>query len=201
MAQLTIFAKRLKEARSQAGLKQRDLAGKASITTASISAYESSDGTKGKNPTLENAKALAEALNVSLDWLCDLKITQTTEKANGCAEDFFANGLIYATEILDEESFIITCDNGGQDNCAVLEFRSREINEFLKNWKMLITLRKNRVMQKDLYDSCLSGIISDFSKKMSARAFQPYGFFEDELIDELFPPDEEKRESDGIPIY
>ena len=79
MEQRTLFAKRLKDARIKAGLTQGELSKKAGMTAASVSAYESSDGTKGKNPSLENAKSLAEALGVSLDWLCGM-----SEKPQDC---------------------------------------------------------------------------------------------------------------------
>ena len=65
----TIFAERLKEARTAAKLTQSELSKKADVAAATISAYESADGTKGKNPSLDNAQKLANALNVSLDWL------------------------------------------------------------------------------------------------------------------------------------
>lgn len=71
-----IFSKRLKEAREKAGLKQSELAKKSGVTSATISAYENSDGNKGKNPSLDNAMKLANALGVSLDWLCGLAVTK-----------------------------------------------------------------------------------------------------------------------------
>lgn len=66
----TIFAQRLKEARTSAKLTQSELCKISGVTAATISAYESADGNKGKNPSLDNALKLAQALNVSLDWLC-----------------------------------------------------------------------------------------------------------------------------------
>lgn len=75
----TVFAERLREARTAAKLTQADLSKKAGVTAATISAYESSDGNKGKNPSLDNALKLASALNVSLDWLCGFSVK--TEKA------------------------------------------------------------------------------------------------------------------------
>lgn len=59
------FAKRLKGARESLNLRQYMLANAAGISPQTISLYE--NGTK--LPTLENAVALAQVLNVSLDWL------------------------------------------------------------------------------------------------------------------------------------
>lgn len=70
------FAKRLREARECNGLKQSELASKAHITPATVSAYELFDeNSTGKKPSLHNAIELAKALNVSLDWLCNLSTT------------------------------------------------------------------------------------------------------------------------------
>lgn len=71
MGDFTIFATRLKKAREKCGLKQNTLATKIGVTAQTISAYEKAENNgKGKNPTLENAVAIANELGVSLDWLC-----------------------------------------------------------------------------------------------------------------------------------
>lgn len=67
------FAKRLKEARSNAGLTQNELANLTNISTIMVSAYENPNAKSGKNPTLSNVFLLASALNVSIDWLCGNK--------------------------------------------------------------------------------------------------------------------------------
>ena len=70
-----LFSERLKEARLTAKLKQTELAKLSGVTAATISAYERADDGKGKNPSLENALKLAQALNVSLDWLCGTTVS------------------------------------------------------------------------------------------------------------------------------
>lgn len=67
------FAKRLKEARSNAGLTQNELANLTNISTIMVSAYENPNAKSGKNPTLSNVFLLASALDVSIDWLCGNK--------------------------------------------------------------------------------------------------------------------------------
>ena len=59
------FSKRLLEARKKLNISQKVLADCVNISPASLSAYEQ----KGKYPTLDVAVRLADALNVSLDWL------------------------------------------------------------------------------------------------------------------------------------
>jgi len=62
-----LFAKRLKEARVELKMTQAKLGKKSGgITTKSISNYENAE----KTPSLDSAYRLAEALGVSIDWLC-----------------------------------------------------------------------------------------------------------------------------------
>lgn len=69
-----IFATRLKEARETLHISQTALAENVELTSASISAYE-----KGiKSPTLDTAKAISEALGVSLGWLIGADETNVT---------------------------------------------------------------------------------------------------------------------------
>ena len=77
---LSVFGKRLKEARTEKKISQKELSALAGVSTVMISSYERSDE-KGGNPSLANAAAIANALNVSLDWLCGLSDvnTNTTE--------------------------------------------------------------------------------------------------------------------------
>lgn len=103
MEQSSVFAKRLKEARLKAGLRQSDLAEKAGVTAASISAYESTDGTKGKNPSLEIAKLIAEALGVSLDWLSGAKTISSEENMN--SNDNLATAIKIIVSLIECEAF------------------------------------------------------------------------------------------------
>jgi transcriptional regulator with XRE-family HTH domain len=62
----SMFTVRLKEMRTERGLTQKELAKQAGMAIASYSGYELGE----KNPPLPSAIRLAQALNVSLDWLC-----------------------------------------------------------------------------------------------------------------------------------
>lgn len=110
MSEKTIFAKRLKEARIKAGMTQADIAAKTNMTAASISAYENADGTKGKNPSLENAKAIAESLGVSLDWLSGANNPVPSEY------DSFASGCVCAYTLI---KLLTMCADSGL--CTITE--------------------------------------------------------------------------------
>ncbi len=62
------FCKRLKKAMRAKGVKNYELAKRACISTVSIAFYR----TGQRLPTLDNAFYIADALGVSLDWLCGL---------------------------------------------------------------------------------------------------------------------------------
>lgn len=65
-----VFAKRLKEARENKGIRQNTLAKAVGVTPQTISGYERKDGLK--TPSLDIAADLARELGVSLDWLLGL---------------------------------------------------------------------------------------------------------------------------------
>jgi transcriptional regulator with XRE-family HTH domain len=60
-----LFSKRLKEVREMRGLSQVDLAKKARLQPTAISHFE----TGGRAPSFDNLRRLADALNVSTDYL------------------------------------------------------------------------------------------------------------------------------------
>lgn len=71
-----LFSERLKETRTSQGLTQKQLAERAKTAPASFASYE-----KGvKTPSLDAALRIAQALNVSLDWLCGYSPTQSVVK-------------------------------------------------------------------------------------------------------------------------
>lgn len=76
---MTLFSKRLKEARTDKNMTQKELSEKSGVSTVMISAYERSNTNSGKNPALNNIYAIATALGVSMDWLCGLTENTTID--------------------------------------------------------------------------------------------------------------------------
>jgi transcriptional regulator with XRE-family HTH domain len=68
-----IFAKRLKEMREMRGLSQAELAKKTRLQPTAISHFE----TQGRAPSFDNLRRLADALNVSTDYLIGRVATAT----------------------------------------------------------------------------------------------------------------------------
>lgn len=76
MSNIVEFAKRMKAQREKHGLTQAQLGEKVGLSTQTISAYEKNVSGRGKTPTLDKAIAIADALGVSLDFLCGADPTE-----------------------------------------------------------------------------------------------------------------------------
>lgn len=72
-----IFAKRLKNIREEKGITQAELAQKVDLQTAAISHFE----TGQRKPSFENLKKLANALNISIDYLMGREIKESGDIA------------------------------------------------------------------------------------------------------------------------
>lgn len=99
---MNIFSKRLKEARNDKNMTQKELSEKSGVSTVMISAYERNNINSGKNPALNNIYAIATVLGVSIDWLCGLSDNYSIEnKANGeiNTKNFFAILVLYCKKM------------------------------------------------------------------------------------------------------
>ena len=79
-----IFSKRLKHIREEKKLSQAELAQKAELQTAAVSHFE----TGQRKPSFDNLKRLADALNVSVDYLLGREIKDSGDIAEKLFRDF-----------------------------------------------------------------------------------------------------------------
>lgn len=202
----TIFAERLKEARTALKITQAELCKKSGVTAATISAYESADGNKGKNPSLDNALKLAQALNVSLDWLCGfnvkytkapiidfLKMLVTLDETTSIAFDdidlldstarFFlpnAYGALSGDEIY--ANHLMCKESGIADEYVayVAVFHNGYIQSFISEWQKMRALYKAHTIDKDLYNLWLNKQYSDIEKQLNGQIISTknYDIFE-----------------------
>lgn len=175
----TIFAQRLKEARASAKLTQAELCKISGVTAATISAYESADGNKGKNPSLDNALKLAQALNVSLDWLCGslvnsnkvqisdflkmlVKLSESVDisidnidLANDNLKKIFPNA---TNQVIDEDFYYdykIDCMNMCKKfeyPVSFVAFGNIILDNFLCEWAKMKDLYKKNTIDESLYN-------------------------------------------------
>lgn len=191
----TIFAERLREARTAAKLTQAQLSMKAGVTAATISAYESADGNKGKNPSLENALKLAQALNVSLDWLCGFSVRTekapivdflkllvtldeytciTFDKVDLLNKDVQAIMKEAYSSLNDDELYMNHCyceENNEREEWNVFAsvFHDYHIERFIREWQKMRELYRSNTIDKDLYNLWLNKQFLDIEKQMNER--------------------------------
>lgn len=184
MSDLTMFAKRLKEAREKKGFTQRDLASKVSVTPASLSSYE-----KGNSvPSLPVVKELAEVCDVSIDWLCggndQSKIPETF------SDVIRLLFLITATPNL--ESNINVYDNSyGNNYTAEISFTNEELITFFCDWEKMKKLHDDDSIDDEVYDLWIEKTLNKYNvnikdaytKKLNHSI--PEGF--DAIADEDIP--------------
>lgn len=152
---LTIFARRMKKAREDKGMKQNELAKAVGVTPTTISAYEKSDNEgNGKKPTLENAKSIAEALGVSIDWLCGITESKSSSYTDFTATDYFKSLITVLMETSSNynETF--------QDGIALT---NPDIIAFSKKISDLIKVYRAGSIPDDLFDVCVDKIINDYN--------------------------------------
>lgn len=171
------FGRRLKQARQQKEWTQKELSEKAGVSQNSLSAYEN----LGKIPSLEVGARIAEALDVSLDWLCGLS------EQTGSIPSMKTYGDVYRmlldinasfpavrarTETLPAQSdptidaeeafdayYGVDANTGDEywvdSSWGILEIRDSRIANFLLGWTELSRLSRERIVQQEVLDAWL----------------------------------------------
>ena len=145
--ELQIFADRLKELRQKLNITQKEFAEKIGITAAALSSYENNI----KNPSIAVAKRIAEAFNVSIDWLCGLsdKISYTNEIAT--------YGDIIRLFLKLEKNLTLYVSPGhyidlNRESLPCICFESSVIQEYLVEWEKMKDLHDSMVIDDDVYN-------------------------------------------------
>lgn len=170
------FAKRLKEAREKKGLRQNKLADDISVAPQTLSAYENAN----KLPTLDNAVALAEKLDVSLDWLLGIeKPDDNKTKTLGDVADLLVNWL--DNSVIDELSVHMEkrfdnidvndarCFDSEygpyiEEKVATIIIRNGLLAKFIDGWGKMLNLLREGTIDRSLYDSFLIGETAKLNK-------------------------------------
>lgn len=170
-----IFAERLREARTAAKLTQLELAKTAGVTAATISAYESTDESKRKNPSLENAVKISNALSVSLDWLCGndsyTQLNETEALLNALMELIFTapnvkleDGPTYDSMITELTiDFPITC----------------KLSEYLHKVLDLKDISDKRILPDDMMTTLKESTVNKY------KGIQFIELMEDDIFDDI----------------
>lgn len=160
MSSLTTFAKRLKEARTKVGLTQAQLAQKAKTTAATISSYESIGGIK--KASLDLVMSLAQALDVSMDWLCGI---DKGELEKGYSTEFTVKEYLYSlVRVVTEMSTRVDEEVSANSNDVYLCFTQKSLSAFVRKIKDLLKVYRAGTLTEDLFITCVDKVVNDYSE-------------------------------------
>ena len=175
MYDISVFAERLIAERKKKKLTQSELAEKAKISAQTVSYYEK--GTK--RPTLENAIAIANALCVSIEYLCGGEVGASPASAPIATVADLVNRIF---EMLPFNCYIIPetyeeeIQVDGDDypewvketiEAISIRFSERDqpkLVEFFKKRKRILDLLNDNVLDRTFYDSWVDGEMQKLSK-------------------------------------
>ena len=161
MENINIFSERLKIARQNAKLTQKQLADMSNVTAATISSYESENGTKV--PALDKVIAIAKALNVSIDWLCGLENKSNDNNEIGFDEVMKALSLLLTIQGVEFEKANSKFISAGEPHSAIMIY-SNIINEFLCEYNRISDFVNDTEYPEYLKDGLKKAVFEKFSK-------------------------------------
>ena len=173
---MTLFSKRLKEARTDKNMTQKELSEKSGVSTVMISAYERSNTNSGKNPALNNIYAIAMALGVSIDWLCGL--TDNTNVDNADTKEITPIEFLHSMYYLVKNCNITSTNTSY--NGIVNYIYEININQncfaydFIEDCQKLKEALQLDILDNEMKQNLINGVIEKYLKKV------------DNNIDELF---------------
>lgn len=177
---MSIFAKRLKIARLQRDIKQKELAEKIGVRSATVSAYENENESKRATPSLENAIAIAKELNVSLDYLCGLEDLKKDETLTGkvraylhalAAVDLFSNSYSVRYDTVSETQQTYEDSKYTEEikwHCIC--FRQDTPGcDFLKGIQQINALRRTGALDDAIHAAVVDSLCDRYAPEMAAQ--------------------------------
>lgn len=168
-----LFANRLKEARNSKNMTQTELSELTGVSLMMISSYENTKTKSGKNPAFNNVYLLANALGVSIDWLCGISDNREPNKGGNISTKDF---LYAVTELVDnsEKVNVKGCTLHG-NLCQSIEFIINSfdsyLSDFIKDYQAVKVLR-NTI--PETYTMLLNTVIEKYSKKDIKKLLTDY---------------------------
>lgn len=155
MNENNIFAMRMKEARLKNEISQAELSRITGIAPATLSSYE-----KGKNPTIDKALNIANALGVSLDWICGNDIEENEPEKIQFSE--IAKMLIFILKIDG-----ISCRFAGKyeivgDPLGYMDIYSEAVINFLADYNRIQSILEDNTYPQYLKDGLIKTIIDKY---------------------------------------
>lgn len=154
MFSTNVFSERLKAARIKKHISQAELAKAVGVSAATISSYETPSG--AKVPSLDKAHAIAEILDISLDWLCGGEDAGKVKITDFNAETYLRSLVVVLTEMTN--SFTDYPENNDGD----ILFTNGAVVRYLKQCDDLLKVYRNGTLTRELYETCVEKIISNY---------------------------------------
>ena len=154
---LTIFASRLREARKKCGLSRAQLADRMGISHQAISYYEADDASIRRSPTLTSVVAAAQALGVSIDWLCGLKDYDTGTSFTNYRD---------IVELIDNLNNFAGWPglSVSQNGLVTLELTDSTIAKFFSDEQKMSALVYSGTIDQSMYNTWLEGRKKELSQ-------------------------------------
>lgn len=182
MEETSLFAQRLRMARTQKNMTQKELAEAIGIKAATISAYENADEKKRIAPSLENAVAIAQTLNISLDHLCGLNVSQESSDK----PYLFLQSLTMAYDVFscDDQITLQECYHQGYidgeyvrhyDGFGIV-FSDDFMEDFFKEWTAIWNLKDKQTIDPDTYDSIVAVLCKKYAEKIKQAQLEELPF-------------------------
>lgn len=163
---MTLFSKRLKEARTDRNMTQKELSEKSGVSTVMISAYERSNVNSGKNPALNNIYAIATVLGVSIDWLCGLTENTTVDNTN--AKELSAKTFLLSLySLVTNSNVVVTNHNYDGEIPCIYEFNICEgchAFAFIEDCEKLKEALKLDILDNEMKQNLINGVIEKYIK-------------------------------------
>lgn len=162
-----IFAKNLKKARENAKMTQAKLAEKADVTSATISAFERLTAEEGKLPTLRVVRKLAEALGISIDWLCGYEVK--------------TNITIAFMTIIKALNPLIEFEQKNESktvaklmfNCDSTDVSATEIRKFLEEYSSVREIERSKLGNNEMIKTLENQLIEKYAHLPGLPDYKP----------------------------
>lgn len=154
MFNTNVFSEKIKAARAKKHISQAELAKIIGVSAATISSYETPNGTKV--PSLDKAQAIAEALDVSLDWLCGGGENEKVKITDFNLETYLRSLVVVLTEMSTN------VEQSPKNGKCCFVINNKRLAYFIKQCADLLKVYRNGTLTQELYETCVEKIISKY---------------------------------------
>lgn len=158
----TIFASRIKDLRSSLDMTQAEFAKSLNTTQAALSGYERGD----RIPSLELLISIAQAYNISIDWLCGLNDTKYLTDELQTYTDLIKLFLmfdkapnLYKTYSCNKRPYY----GGSKIDNVEINIMDKHFVEFFNEWTEISSVRSKTPSGDKLYNIWLKDIYERFN--------------------------------------